>query len=152
MNTERRASYWEDWQSRINGLYNEVWDALSMDFAPYRFYKNGTHVPEDKDTAAVKELYDMLERMNEYVEEHAREVYAARTAMYDAWDMFRAWEAGLCPRVMRSYRDAPVRRLNDAGDIETWPEIAEYLRSGELNEEDTMQAVLAWKMSRQEAK
>lgn len=152
MNTERRASYWEDWHSRINELYNEVWDALSRDFAPYRFYESGKQVQADKDTAAVKAMYDLLEHLNDYVEDHTKSVCADRTAMYDAWDMFRAWEVGLCPRVMRSYRDAPVRRLNDAGDTETWPEIAEYLVSGELNEEDTMQAVLAWKMNRQEAK
>ena len=151
MNIETRARYWEDWQSRIFELYGDVWDALTEDFAP-RKYHNGHIVPADKDTEAVREMYDMLEHLNSYVEGKAKAAHAETVAVEDAWDMFRAWELGLCPRVMIQYRDAPVRKVNDAGYTATWAAIASHLTQSEMNKEDTMLAVLACKMSRQEAK
>ena len=145
MHTEQRAEYWENWNERLNELTNEVWEALSRKFTPPR------NVQPDKDAAPVKELHRMLEAVANYINQYTAKIQEEVRRMNCAWDLFRAWEVGLCPYAMQKYVNAPNRRRNDAGDSENWEEIAGFRCEEGISYEDTLSAILAWQESKQEA-
>ena len=142
MHVQERVRNWEDWSCRLRKITSDVW--LSLDeFAPYG------KVP-DKDAPAVEELYDMLETVSNFASERLSDAEKDESLWEDAWDMFRAWEVGLCPEVMKIYR-ANHRHISDAGNTDFWPEIAKNLHGAEMSRADTENAVLAWEYEKREA-
>ena len=142
MHVEKRVRDWEEWSYRLRKLANEVELAME-DYAPYG------RVP-DKDAPAVEELYDMLETVSNFASERLSDAEKDESLWEDAWDMYRAWEVGLCPKVMKEYREHQ-RYESDAGNTYFWPEIAKNLHESEMSQVDTENAVLAWEYEKREA-
>ena len=139
MEATTRVKYWEDWTERLTSLRNEVELAIE-DFAPY-----GKRA--DKDAPAVTALFDMLGTVSSFSAEREDEAHAEEERMYDAWDMFRAWELGLCPKAMKACQK-DYGYVYDAGNSDNWEEISSYLQDEEMSEGDTLQAVTTWQAQR----
>ena len=144
--------YWE----KIEKLMSDLEDIIDTEFAPYdsRNYE-GVHNPDveareydDKDTPLMRKLLKMLEDVKEVLRVRMDEIDEEEDAYYEGVEMFRAWELGLCPYVMRKLRYEEERYAGGAWDSSYWGEIAGFLDGEGSKQEQTLRAVESW----QEAK
>ena len=128
---EERFYLWQEYEEAIKKIFVKVDDDLFYD------------LNQDKDVPNVKKLRDALELIHERVKAHLQELEEE----YSAFDTersnlslcFRAWEKGLCPKVMRQV--CPFD--NDGNDV--WGIIASLRKSPEMSYENTRQAVDLWR-------
>lgn len=152
MRIDKRAQFWEDWTARVNELYNEVWDALTSEFAPTKYHSDGRLFSQDKGTPAVKTFFDMLENLCEFAERQNADAQKEVDDMQEAEISFEAWSLGLCPKIMNEYRlNQRFRFLGEAGDRDTWPQIAKCKSSADFRQDSTIDAVELWRRLRLKA-
>ena len=139
LNPDDRYYIWNTYRERVSRLFTDVEDVLHSRFAPYN------QSEADKDTPAMRKLFDMLADLDAFVERHTEEVYRQYSdwedAQINAERSFSAWELGLCPEVMRY---AKVW----AGDF---AKIAKLKHVKGISREDTEQAVALWQAQRKQA-
>lgn len=137
LNPDDRYYIWDTYRERVSRLFTDVEDTLHSRFAPF------SQSEADKDTPAMRKLFDMLADLDAFVSRHADEVHAE----YSAWEdeqinldrSFSAWQLGLCPEVMRH---AKVW----TGDF---AKIANLKQEKAISKEDTEQAVSLWRQRKQ---
>lgn len=137
LNPDDRYYIWDTYRERVSRLFTDVEDTLHSRFAPFN------QSEADKDTPAVRKLFDMLADLDAFVESHTEKVRIE----YEAWEdervnlerSFSAWELGLCPDVMRHVW---------TGDF---AKIAALKQVKGISREDTEQAVALWRAQRKQA-
>ena len=143
MDIDDRLEYWSDWRDQIEGVIDEVKDALSQDFAPKKTRKCKS-MKGDKDADAVRDLLQKLHEVKEYVEANIERTEEEARRQEDAIEMAYAWSLGLCPSVMMSLRKTSHGKRSGSYDSLNWDGISEYLQAGSMSREWTMSAVKAW--------
>ena len=128
MSNEIRLIKWESFRERITQLEADVRVEVKSEFRP--IWKN----------LAAAELCRRLKTLAEFVREQTEQAEHEMSKFYDAFDMYNAWRLGLCPSVMKAMKDAG----EDAGSIENWRNIADFLTRTEVNREDTISAIKIW--------
>ena len=152
MRTTKRANFWELWTASIQKIANDVWDALTDEFAPFKFYDNGKLYSADKNTPEVRKLFDLLEKIREFSEAQNANAQQEVRDKENAEVFFDAWSLGLCPQAMRQYMAIPEYYcLEDVGDRRTWEEISEYKSTHDISRNDTVNAVETWHRVKQKA-
>ena len=118
-----RLEMMQEYSQELLNLHEKFYELLCK-------HDNDIDVPliEGVERSLNKAYDEMKSRLDEIARENDR--------YYQAKDFFRAWELGLCPKVMKS--EYP-------GDFYVWEEIAEYKQSNAVSQRDSLNAIHLWK-------
>ena len=156
INIEDRAAIFREYLEKVEKLIIDFADLIDTEFAPndarnyecvYDPYAEAREY-DDKDTPLMRRVLKVLECLGETLSVRTREAESELDMYYEGMAMFRAWELGLCPYVMREYRREIPKYAGGAWDSHYWAEIAEYLDGRGGKRSQMFRAVEAW----QEAK
>ena len=154
MRIDDRAIILGECREKVEDLINDFTELIDTEFAPYdsRNYREGVYVIDmgaceydDIDTPFMKGVLKVLEDAGEKLRVRLNEVDKEESAYYEGLEMFRAWELGLCPYVMRGIRREVPKYVGGAWDSSYWGEIAEFLDGRGSTREQTIRAVKAWR-------
>lgn len=144
-----RVEIMSEYRDKLLDLSSEIHEILSEKFAPVdmRNYKCG-HFAEgfgdgkapydDKDAPLITRIFKALDKAYDELDARCKELDAEEAARNEGYEMFYAWELGLCPYVMREYRR---KRTPYVWNSLNWEAIAEYLKSTGMSREKTEEAV-----------
>ena len=149
-----RAIILSECREKVEDLINDFTELIDTEFAPYdsRNYKEGVYTVDmeayeydDIDTPLMKGVLKVLEDAGEKLRVRLNEVGKEEDMYYEGLEMFRAWELGLCPYVMREYRREVPKYVGGAWDSSHWGEIAEFLDGIGSKRDKTLRAVKTWR-------
>lgn len=145
-----RAETMREYRDKLWDLNCEIDDILSEKFSPYdrRNYESDDYTAEDiynhsrpyddKDAPLMARIFHALDKAYEELNARCKELDAEEDARKEAYEMFYAWDLGLCPCVMREYRQKGTPYVWNSLN---WEDIAVFLRGAGMSREDTEQAV-----------
>ena len=149
LSISERAEIMRECRDKVSELHEEIWELLTEKLAPYdsrndkafcsaEDSRNGTLPYDDKDTPLITRVFKALDKAYEELDARCGELDAEEGARYEAYEMFYAWELGLCPYAMREHRR---KKTPHVWHSLHWKEIAEFLSGAEMSREDTERAV-----------
>ena len=149
MTLPERCEVIRELRDKVLTLHEEVWDALSEKFAPYdeRNDKeectaediiNGAQPYDDRDAPLIASIFKELDKAYEELDGRCKELDDEEAGRYEGYEMYYAWELGLCPYEMREYRR---KRTPYAWNSLNWEDIAGKLTGTGMSREGTAQAV-----------
>ncbi|MBQ6664163.1 MAG: hypothetical protein IJM68_01110 [Synergistaceae bacterium] len=151
---DERVMILREYREKVEDLMNDFTELIDTEFAPYdsRNYKEGVYAIDmeayeydDIDTPFMRKLLEILEDIERKLRVRVDEVEKEEDTYYEAEEMFRAWELGLCPYAMREYRREVPKYVGGAWDSSYWSEIAEFLDGIGSKREQTFRAVKTWR-------
>ena len=128
MSLLERVEVMKELQDTVLKVSCEVQDVMRENFARYN----------DKDTPLIEEIFTALDSAYEKLKVRCQELDEEDSARYEGYEMYYAWELGLCPYVMREHRQ---RKTPYAWNSLNWEDIAKYLHSTGMSRADTARAV-----------
>ena len=145
-----RAEIMREYRDKLLDLSCEISDELFVKFTPFdrRNYESGGYTAEDvcnhskpyddKDAPLMTRIFDVLDKAYEELNERCKELDAEEDARYEAYEMFYAWELGLCPYVMREHRR---KKTPYVWNSLNWDDVAVFLKGTGMSREKTEEAV-----------
>lgn len=149
MTIAERCDVIRELRGKVRDLKSEVYEVLRERFAPYDQRNaeagytaedaiNHTKPYDDKDAPLITSIFKELDKVHDELAERCDELDAEEARRYEGYEMYYAWEQGLCPYVMREYRR---KRTPYAWNSVNWEDISKYLKGTGMSREDTAQAV-----------
>lgn len=149
MSISERAEIMSELRVKLFDLHEELWEVLSDKFAPYdrRNYESGYNAEDaikhakpydDIDAPLITEIFYALASKYDDLEKRCRELNEEEARRDEAYEMFYAWELGLCPYVMREHRREGTPYVRNSLN---WEDIAKFLNSTGMSREDTAHAI-----------
>lgn len=145
-----RAELMREYRDKLLELSSDIDDVICGKLAPFdkRNYESGGYTAEDvcshskpyddKDAPLMTRIFTVLDKAYEELNERCKELDAEEAERYEAYEMFFAWELGLCPYVMREHRR---KRTPYVWNSLKWEAIAGFLKGTGMSRERTEEAV-----------
>lgn len=149
MTIPERCEVMRELREKVQDVQSEIYEVLSERFAPYDCRNveagytaedaiNHTKPYDDKDAPLITRIFKELDKVHDELVERCAELDAEEVRRYEGYEMFYAWDLGLCPYEMREYRR---KRTPYAWNSLNWEDIAKYLKGTGMSRKDTAQAV-----------
>lgn len=144
-----RVEIMREFRDKLLDLHEEFWEILSEKFAPFdrRNYESGCTAEDivnnsqpydDKDSPLITRIFNALDKSYDEIDARCQELDEEEAARDEGYEMFYAWDLGLCPYAMREYRRNRTPYVRNSLN---WEEIAGFLKGSGMSRENTAQAV-----------